>query len=137
MAEKKEAKKVDKEAKEKKKEEKKVVEKKEAKAEKKEDAKKGKKTREELERELLHLKVLKYPLITEKAVNMIDSENKLTFVIDSNATKMDVKASIEELYGVKVRGVNIQRDMKARKRAIVTIDKKYKADDIATKIGVI
>ena len=109
---------------------------KEKKDEKREE-KKGKKTIEEIEAEIKSLGVIKYPLITEKAVNMIEAENKLVFVVDSKATKSIVKESVESLYKVKVSSVNILKDMKARKRAVVTIDKKFKADDIATKLGVI
>lgn len=130
----------DKKAKKKTKAHEKKAEKKEevkAQPEKKEEVKKGKKTREEIKAEIRGLNVIKYPLITEKAVNMIEAQNKLIFVIDGNATKDAVKKSIEDLYKVKVSKVNIIRDMKARKRAIVTIDKKFKADDIATKLGVI
>src|SRR3989338_5106660 len=46
--------------------------------------------------------ILKYPLVTEKAVNMIDAENKLVFVVDGKATKQIVKKAVEELYKVKV-----------------------------------
>ncbi|MCR4335896.1 MAG: 50S ribosomal protein L23 [archaeon] len=111
-------------------------EKKEVKKEEKE-VKKGKKSLEEIETEIQDLTVIKYPLITEKAVNMIEAENKLTFIVDKNADKLSIKKSIEGLYKVKVNAVNILKDMKSRKKAIVTIDKKYKADDIATKLGVI
>src|SRR3989344_1704955 len=78
-----------------------------------------------------------HPLITEKAINMIESENKLVFVVRNNATKQEVKKAVEELYGVKVDSVNIMRDMKARKRAFVRINEKYRADEIATKLGVL
>ena len=88
--------------------------------------------------EKLHAyETLRYPLITEKAVNMIEAENKLVFVVGRNATKQDVRNAVERLYGVRVDRVNIMRDMKARKRAIVKINKTYKADDIATRLGVL
>ncbi len=81
--------------------------------------------------------VIYHPLITEKTVNMVDAENKLTFVVDKNATKGDVKKAIEALYGVKVEKVNIMRDMKARKRAIVKLSKGFKAEEIATRLGML
>ena len=83
------------------------------------------------------LAVVFYPLVTEKSVNMIEAENKLIFVVNKNATKPMVKEAVEKLYKVKVSKVNIIKDMKARKKAIVTISKEFKADDIATKLGVI
>lgn len=78
-----------------------------------------------------------YPLITEKAVGMIEAQNKLCFVVSDNADKASVKRTIETMYGVKIRKVNIVRDMKGRKKAIVKLDKKFKADEIAMKLGVI
>src|SRR3989344_1773400 len=68
-----------------------------------------------------------HPLITEKEINMIESENKLVFVVRNNATRQEVKKAVEELYGVKVDSVNIMRDMKARKRAFVRINEKFRA----------
>ena len=108
-----------------------------ASARKDEGKKKSKRTVEEIEAEMQGLNVIKYPLITEKAVNMIETQNKLVFVIDGNADKIMVKKAVENLYKVKVSKVNILKDMKSRKRAIVTINKKFRADDIATKLGVI
>jgi len=78
---------------------------------------------------------LLYPLITEKAVNMIDAENKLIFVVSKGSTREGVKNAVEQLYKVKVDKVNILKDNKARKRAFVKINKKFKAEEIATKLG--
>jgi large subunit ribosomal protein L23 len=81
--------------------------------------------------------IILYPLITEKAVGMIESQNKLSFVVNKKASKSDVKNAIEKSYGVKVDSVNALRDMKGRKKMIVKINPKFKADDIAMKLGVI
>lgn len=81
--------------------------------------------------------ILRYPLITEKAINMIETENKLVFIVDEKSKKDSVKKAVEDLFGVEVDSVNIMKDMKNRKRAFVKINKKYKADDIATRLGVL
>ncbi|MEM4256945.1 MAG: 50S ribosomal protein L23 [Candidatus Diapherotrites archaeon] len=94
-------------------------------------------SKEEIEASMKGLEIIKYPLITEKAVGFIESENKLTFIVHSNADKKSVKEAVERVYNVKVNKVNIVNDMKARKKAIVTLDKKFKAGDIATKLGVV
>ncbi len=78
-----------------------------------------------------------YPLISEKAVSMINKENKVTFIVNDKATKTILKKAIEEAYAVKIVEINILRDQKGRKKAIVKIDKKFKAEDLATKLGVI
>jgi ribosomal protein uL23 len=83
------------------------------------------------------MEVILYPLVTEKAVNMIESENKLTFVVNDETNKTEIKKVIEEAYAVKIRKINIVRDMKGRKKAIVKLDKKFKASELATKLGVL
>ncbi|MEK6959360.1 MAG: 50S ribosomal protein L23 [archaeon] len=83
------------------------------------------------------LGVILHPLITEKAVNMIEAENKVTFIVADTATKTTVKNIVQKAYGVKVTKVNIVRDRKGRKKAIVKLDKANKAQDLATKIGVL
>ena len=83
------------------------------------------------------LDIIIHPLVTEKAVNMIEAENKLTFIVHDNASKPEIKRVLEEAYGIKVVRVNVIRDMKGRKKAIVKLDKKNKASELATKLGVL
>jgi len=83
------------------------------------------------------LEIVYFPLVTEKSVNMIEAENKLTFIVSDKATKLDVKRIIEKAYTVKVDKVNIIRDRKGRKKAIVKLAKENKAQDLATKLGVL
>jgi len=81
--------------------------------------------------------IVLYPLITEKAVNMIEAENKLCFIVDRKATKQQVKKAIEAAYEIKIDSVKVLNDRKGRKKAVVKVNKQFKADDIATKLGVI
>jgi large subunit ribosomal protein L23 len=83
------------------------------------------------------LGVIFYPLVTEKAVNMIDSENKITFIVSDKATKPQIKKVVEHAYQIKTDKVNIIRDRKGRKKAIVKLKKEFKAQDLATKLGVL
>ena len=80
---------------------------------------------------------LKFPLMTEKAINLIEKENKLSFIATERATKTDIKKLIEKVYSVKVVKVNLLNDMKGRKKVTVKLDKKYKAEELAAKLGVI
>ena len=81
--------------------------------------------------------IILYPLISEKAVNMIERENKMCFVVNSKATKQDVKNMVEKQHKVKVDNVKIINDRRGRKKAMVKINKEFKADAIATKLGVV
>lgn len=81
--------------------------------------------------------IIFFPLITEKAVGIIESENKLCFIVNKKATKEEIKKAVEEEHKIKVDSVRVLNDRKGRKKAIIKINKKFKADEIATKLGVI
>ncbi|MBX3355567.1 MAG: 50S ribosomal protein L23 [Phycisphaeraceae bacterium] len=49
--------------------------------------------------------VIKKPLITEKAT-WANNQGRYLFSVDGRATKTDIKKAIEELYKVRVVGVN-------------------------------
>lgn len=81
--------------------------------------------------------VVQYPLLSEKAVGMIERENKLVFIVDKEATKTQIKKAVEELYNVKVASVNTLISMKGIKKAYVKLKPEYKAIDLATKLRII
>ena len=81
--------------------------------------------------------VLLYPFISEKAVNLIEKENKITFIVNDRATKQDIKKAVEEKFKVKVVKVNVVRTMKGQKKALVKLAKEFKATNIASQLGVI
>lgn len=78
-----------------------------------------------------------YPLVSEKAVDKIEKENKITFIIKKDAGKKEIKEAFEEEFKAKVEKVNIIRDMKGRKKATVTVNKQQKASEIAMKLGIL
>ncbi|WP_048149480.1 50S ribosomal protein L23 [Palaeococcus ferrophilus] len=80
-------------------------------------------------------KVIVRPVVTEKAVSMIETENKLTFIVDRRATKSDIKRAVEEIYGVKVEKVNTLITARGEKKAYVKLKPEYSAGEIAAKIG--
>lgn len=46
------------------------------------------------------------PIVTEKATKLTEKLNRYTFRVSPNADKAQIKALVEELYGVKVVSVN-------------------------------
>jgi len=80
-------------------------------------------------------KTIKYPLSTEKAIRLMESENKLLFVIDKKATKKDVKEAIEKMFKAKVETVNTLVGPDGIKRAYVKFSNETPAIDIATQLG--
>lgn len=81
--------------------------------------------------------VILYPMMTESASRMIETENKLVFVVNIKATKVDVRRAVEELYEVVVERVNTLITPKGRKKAFVKLHPDYKASDVAIKLGII
>jgi large subunit ribosomal protein L23 len=49
--------------------------------------------------------VIKSPAITEKAT-MVSANNQVVFTVARDATKPQIKAAVEKLFGVKVKAVN-------------------------------
>ncbi|ACS34503.1 50S ribosomal protein L23 [Thermococcus gammatolerans] len=80
-------------------------------------------------------KVIIRPLVTEKAVSLIEKENKLTFIVDRKATKQDIKRAVEEMFNVKVEKVNTLITMKGEKKAYVKLRPEYNASEIAARLG--
>jgi ribosomal protein uL23 len=79
--------------------------------------------------------IIKYPLSTEKSIRLMESENKLVFVVDNKANKQEIKKAIEEMFSVKVLEVKTQNDFKGRKKAYVKFAPESPAIDLATKLG--
>lgn len=81
--------------------------------------------------------IIKNPLATEKAVRLMEAENKLIFIVDRKATRTEVKKAVEELFKVKVDKVNTLIDTKGRKKAYTKLSMETPAIDIATQMGII
>ena len=74
------------------------------------------------------------PLVTEKAVMLIESQNVLTFETEKQRTKTEIKNEIENLFKVKVENLRtmIQGN---RKYVYAKLKKEFPAIDVATKLG--
>ncbi len=77
-----------------------------------------------------------YPITTEKAISMIELDNKMLFVVEKNSTKKDIREEVEKSFGVKVEKVNTLVTPKGEKRAYVKLKPGFKADDIAAKLKI-
>ena len=51
------------------------------------------------------MSVLKYPLATEKAVGLITKGNTIVYVVDSRATKAQIKQEFQGVFNAKVSAV--------------------------------
>jgi large subunit ribosomal protein L23 len=75
-------------------------------------------------------------LTTEKAIRMLESENKIVFVVDRRSTKPEIKKIIEKEFNIKVESINTEIKQN-QKIAIIKLKKEFKAIDMATKLGLI
>jgi len=80
--------------------------------------------------------VIKYPHVTEKAMNDMDFQNKLQFIVDDAAGKNEVAEAVESQYEVSVVSVNTQNTMDGEKKAVVRLSEDDDAQEVASRIGV-
>ena len=81
--------------------------------------------------------IIIHPLLTEKSINVVESQNRLTFTVKTEATKKQIKWAVENALSVKVDAVNTLIDRDGKKRAAVKLAKEFKAADIATRFGML
>ena len=81
------------------------------------------------------MRIIKHPLSTEKSIRLMESENKLIFVVDLRAKKEEIKKELEELFNVKIVKINTLITHKGEKRAYVKFSDETPAIDIATNLG--
>jgi large subunit ribosomal protein L23 len=77
------------------------------------------------------------PLLTEKAIGMIEKDNKLVFIVNRKSSKSQIKWAVQKIINGNVQNVQTLIDRKGRKKAFVKLDKKTNASDIATRFGML
>ncbi len=80
--------------------------------------------------------VLIRPIITESTFDLIESENKLVFIVNKKANKHLIKVAIEKLYDVKCLNVNTMITPHGEKKAFIRLDPGSSASEVANKIGI-
>jgi large subunit ribosomal protein L23 len=82
-------------------------------------------------------KVLQYPHLAEKSMNMVELGNMLVFVVRRDAGKSEIKEAVEKGFKVKVISVNVSITRKGHKKAYIKLSDSDSAADIATRLGMI
>jgi len=80
-------------------------------------------------------RVIVRPYVTEKALMLAEKNNMLTLIVDRKATKPQIKAAVEKLYGVKVKKVNTVIAPTGEKKAYVKLAEGFSAIDVLTRLG--
>merc|ERR1719316_365140 len=81
--------------------------------------------------------ILKYPLTTESAMKKIEENNTLVFVVDTRASKLQIKEAIRKMYDIDTQKINSLIRPDGQKKAYVRLTQDYDALDVANKIGII
>ena len=81
--------------------------------------------------------VIRYPLLSEDAVTLLEAENKITFIVDVRSDKHDIKRAIQELYEVRVDKVRTLITPEGDKKAFVKLAPEFKAADLAVRLGIL
>ncbi|MBU0666264.1 MAG: 50S ribosomal protein L23 [Nanoarchaeota archaeon] len=81
------------------------------------------------------MNIIKYPLSTEKSIRLMESENKLIFIVERKVTKRDIKEALETKFKVKVQKINTLITPSGKKKAYVKFLPETPAIDLATKLG--
>ena len=79
--------------------------------------------------------VLIKPMMTEKAVRMIETENKIVFMVVRKATKEEIKKEFESAFESKIKSINMHI-RKNQKIAFIKLKEENAALNISTKLGV-
>lgn len=56
---------------------------------------------------LNHYQILRRPLVTEKSMQLKESENKIFLEVAPGSNRIEIKRAVEEVFKVKVKKVNI------------------------------
>ena len=120
----------------------------EAKKEEKKEEKKEqkKKSREKKQKEIRKVvldpaadpfETIKFVLMTEKCVRLIEAQNKLVFIVRRNSRKKAIRKAVENAFQSPVGEITTLIDQKGRKRAFVKFSQDGAAGDIAIRLGII
>ncbi|KAK1650616.1 hypothetical protein QYE76_068421 [Lolium multiflorum] len=74
--------------------------------------------------------VLKYPVLTEATVRDVERQNMLVIIVDVRADKGEIKAAVQDIFGVKVKKVNTLIRSDGKKKAFVQLTQGYNAADV-------
>jgi large subunit ribosomal protein L23 len=75
--------------------------------------------------------------MTEVTSQLLETQNKIVFIVDRKANKHDIKQAVETLYEVKVQKVNVAITPNGFKKAFVKLHPDDKAVDVAIKLGIL
>ena len=80
---------------------------------------------------------LTHPSVTEKAMVLLENTNQLTFIVEKEATKSEIKAAVEKNFGKKIESINTMMTSKGNKKAVITFVEDNSAEEILSQLGIV
>lgn len=80
---------------------------------------------------------LAHPIVTEKAMFILENVNQLSFLVEKEDRKEDIKAAVEKTFGKKIAAVNTMMTTKGTKKAIITFEESNAAEEILSQLGIV
>lgn len=81
-------------------------------------------------------KIILEPYVTEKTFNIIEKENKLSFIVHSKSTKRQIVKSMKIIYEADISEVNTFNTIRGKK-AIMKFKNVDGARQLATNLGLV
>jgi large subunit ribosomal protein L23 len=80
--------------------------------------------------------IIKHPYVSEKASMDMEYEGKLQFIVDNKASKKQIAAELERMFGQNVKSVRTMMTMKGHKKAIVCFENEKAGEEILSRLGI-
>jgi len=80
---------------------------------------------------------LAHPIVSEKAMVLLENVNQLSFICEKETRKEDIKAELEKTFGKKIVAVNTMMTCKGTKKAIITFEEDNAAEEILSQLGIV
>ncbi|CAH1421248.1 unnamed protein product [Lactuca virosa] len=101
------------------------------------DSKQSPKERTATQTSLDYQLVLKYPLVTEAAIQKIIKENTLVFMVDVRANKKDIRNAFENMLKIKTKKINTLINYDGTKKAFIQLSPENQATTVAKKMKIL
>eukprot|EP01123_Difflugia_compressa_P010672 TRINITY_DN396_c0_g1_i6.p1 TRINITY_DN396_c0_g1~~TRINITY_DN396_c0_g1_i6.p1 ORF type:complete len:316 (+),score=106.73 TRINITY_DN396_c0_g1_i6:114-1061(+) len=86
---------------------------------------------------LTKFSILRHPLATESAMQQIENNSTLVFIVDQRANKKQIKDAVFKMYNIQAAKVNTLIRPDGQKKAYVRLTADADALEVANKIGII
>ncbi|HJJ46773.1 MAG TPA: 50S ribosomal protein L23 [Methanocorpusculum sp.] len=81
--------------------------------------------------------VLAHPIVSEKAMVILEKGNQISFICEKESRKEDIKNDLEKTFGKKIVAINTMMTTKGTKKAIISFEEDNAAEEILSQLGIV